>query len=129
MKYITDYGVLMELFLDVLKKDNPELHHKRFMRKITTKLEKFHRKRLPMCSASEVKVKQAVHKAEQQLAEMPTTISIGAIVCLIYSRYKDILKPYEFEDIDFQMLNKYSNPKGIIMQTAKVLNRIEENMK
>ena len=35
MRHITDYGVLMHLFIDVLIKKDAELAHKSFIKKIT----------------------------------------------------------------------------------------------
>ncbi len=128
MKYITDYGVLMDLFIHSVVKRTPDLAHKSFIKKIQNKLDRYHKRRLSMCQTSELRVKRAVTVTEEELRDMPSEISIGAIIWLIHNRHKDILKPYNFDPKSFEDMNKYFHAQGVIMATAKVLNRIEEHM-
>jgi len=81
-----------------------------------------------MCSVSEKRAKRAIVAAGKQMAELPTEISIGALIWLIHNRHSKVLKPYEFNKESFEQLNKFSNAQGVIMSTAKVLNVIEEYM-
>ncbi len=128
MKYVTDYGVLMDLFIHSVVKRSPELAHKSFIKKIQNKLDRYHKRRLVMCQVSEVRVKRAVTKAEEELRDLPSEISIGTILWLIHNRNKELLKPYNFDLKSFEDMNKYFHAQGVIMATAKVLNRIEEHM-
>ncbi len=128
MRYITDYGVLMELFIASVVKRTPELEHKSFIKKIQNKLDRYHKRRLGMCAKSETRVRSAVLKAEEALKDLPSEISIGAIIWLIHNRHRDELKPYEFDPKTFEDMNKYFHAQGVIMATAKVLNKIEEYM-
>jgi len=129
MQYITDKGVLMDLFIHSVVKRSPELAHKSFIKKIQNKLDRYHKRRLGMCQVSEIRVKRAVTKTEEELRGMPSEISIGAIIWLIHNRNKELLKPYNFDPKSFEDMNKYFHAQGVIMATAKVLNKIEENMK
>jgi len=129
MKYITDQGVLMDLFIHSVVKRSPELAHKSFIKKIQNKLDRYHKRRVAMCQVSELRVKKAVTKAEEELRDLPSEISIGAIIWLIHNRNRELLKPYNFDPKSFEDMNKYFHAQGVIMATAKVLNRIEEHMK
>ena len=128
IKYVTDYGVLIELFMGVLTRNNPKLVHKSFMKKTQNKLNRYHKRRQGMCSVSEQRVKVAVGKAEEALEDLPQEISLGAICWLIHNRHKEVLKPYGFEPQVFEQMNRYYQAQGVILQTAKVLNKIEEFM-
>ena len=127
MRSITDYGVLMELFLDVLIRKDKDLGHKSYIKKITNKLNRYHKRRIPSCAQSEQKARLAVSKVERRTEE-GTEISIGALCWLIHNRHKELLKPYGFEKRPFEELNRAFNAQGVIMSTAKVLNQIEEAM-
>ncbi len=127
-KYVTDYGVLIELFIASVVKRSPELEHKSFIKKIQNKLDRYHKRRLAMCAVSEHRIRVAVGKAEGALKDLPSEISIGAIIWLIHNRNREILKPYDFDVRAFENMNKYFQAQGVIMATAKVLNKIEEHM-
>ena len=118
----------MDLFIASVVKRTPELAHKSFIKKIQNKLDRYHKRRQSMCLVSEGRVKRAVTKAEEELRDLPSEISIGAILWLIQNRHREILKPYNFEPKSFEDMNKYFHAQGVIMATAKVLNRIEEHM-
>ena len=123
---ITDYGVLMELFIDVLVKKDKELAHKSFIKKITNKLDRYHKRRIPQCAISEQKAKKALYKVEQESDE--TQISLGALCWLIYNKHQVELKPYGFDKKPFEEMNKHFNAQGVIMQTARIVTKIEEAM-
>jgi len=128
MRYATDYGILLELFMNTITTADKELAHKAFIRKIYNKIYRFHKRRANMCVTSERRVRRAVTKAEAELRDLPSEISLGAICWLIHNRHKAELKPYDFDPKSFEQMNKYFQAQGVIMSTAKVLTKIEEHM-
>ena len=128
MKYATDYGILLELFMNTMTTADKELAHKAFIRKIYNKIYRFHKRRANMCVTSERRVRRAVTKAEAELKDLPSEISLGAICWLIHNRHREELAPYNFDPVTFEQMNKFFTGQGVIMQTAKVLNKIEEHM-
>lgn len=131
-KTITDYGVLMELFLDVLIAKDKELVHKSFIKKITNRLTRYHKRRLQQCAVSEQKVKKAIIAVEAEMKEHSAggvEISLGALCWIIYNKHQVELKPYGFDKKPFEDMNRYFNAQGVIMKTAKIVTKIEEAMK
>lgn len=129
IKSVTDYGVLMELFIGVLVDKDRELAHKSFIKKITNRLDRYHKRRQNQCAMSEDKVKNAIVIVETATrSEGSTEISLGALCWIVYNKHKEELKPYNFDKRAFEDMNRYFNAQGVIMQTAKVVRRIEEAM-
>jgi len=129
-KYTTDYGVLMELFLDVMIHQDKELAHKSFIKKITNKLQRYHKNRqgsYSMCAISELRGRKAIDTINKQVDSVE--ISIGALCWLIYNKHKEELQPYGFNVKAFEELNRYYNVQGVIMQTARVLSLIEGELR
>jgi len=124
----TDYGVLLELFMNTVTVKDRELQHKSFITKIYNKIHRFHKRRLNMCRYSEDKVKRAITRAEKELKPSHEHVSLGAMCWLIYNRHKEELAPYGFDPVSFEQMNKFFGAQGLALQTAKVLKIIEENM-
>ena len=124
-KYITDYGVLMEKFIEAMGKD---FAHKSYIKKITNKLERFHKRRRSMCAVSENRVFNAVQATEKIYADVPSSISLGAIVWLIHNKHKEELKPYGFDPQVFEQMNRAIGAQGVVMESGRVLRAIEAEM-
>ena len=77
-------------------------------------------------SISEIKCKKAVTKINKESNKIE--ISIGALVWLIHNRHKEALAPYGLKPESFEQMANYYNAEGVIMQTAKVLTRIEKEI-
>ena len=125
MRSITDQGVMMAIFIYSLP---DELHHKSFIKKITNKLTRYHKRRVAMCEDSDRRVKKAIYTVWQRHANDKKEMSIGALIWLIHSRHKEDLKPYEFDVRAFENMNRYFKAQGAVMTTAKILTEIEEEL-
>lgn len=122
---MVDYGLMIELFIHTLDRES---QHKSFVVKIRNRLERAHKRNLKLCIISELKIRKAIKAAETRFKEPGVEISLGALIWLIHNRHKDILKPYGFDPKSFDQLNKFSNAQGVILQTSRVLNLIEEEL-
>jgi len=116
------YGILLEMFLDILP---PEDKHKSFVVKIRNKATRYHTRHKRQAAASERLVKEALKKSEKVFTDSPVAISIGAICWIIHNKHEEELAGYGFDRIWFAQMNKYYSSKGAVMTSAKVVSVIE----
>jgi len=117
-----EYGMLLEKFILILP---PKDHHKSFIKKITNRTIRYHKRNPKAARMAEIRVVKAIHQAEEVFRDNLQTISIGAVCWIIHNKHKEELSGYGFDAVYFDQLNKYFGAQGVALTSAKVVTTIE----